>query len=65
MTERPPHSFIMHNGMPVCVALHVPKGTRYSVTHGGLEAVAQDASGKVGPVVVIRWNDGEKPTHVD
>lgn len=55
--ERPPHAFIDGH----CVALHVPKGTRYSVTLGGLEAVAQDASGKIGPVVVIRWNDGEVP----
>lgn len=58
---RPEHAFIEHEGKRYCVAMHVPKGTRYSVELGGQEAVSQEASGKIGPVIVIRWSDGEKP----
>lgn len=56
-TGRPEHVWL--NGR--CIALHVPKGTRYAVSDNGPEAVAQSADGKVGPVCVTRWADGTTP----
>jgi len=54
---RPAHAWI--DGR--CIALHVPKGTRYAVSADGPEAVAQSDDGKIGPVCVIRWADGTTP----
>lgn len=56
----PPHAFI--DG--TCVALAVPKGTRYTRSVGGPEAVAQSADGTPGPVIVLRWPGGDQPEPV-